>query len=149
MKLEREIDLPASSRRGLRRGHGPAAPWHEWVTIHEDVKEAPPRVLEHGDVMLQRLKVAGKGLDVRWRVTTADRRAAGGLDRRRPGTLDRYLRVPLHARSRRAPSFVYALEFRPPGGILGGFASRAVLSTSVPQRELEGSLERLKALLER
>ncbi len=147
MKLEREIDLPASPEEVYDVVMDPRR-LHEWVTIHEDVKEAPPRVLEHGDVMLQRLKVAGKGLDVRWKVTTAERARRvvwTGDGPARSTAISEYRFTPVEA----GTHFVYGLEFRPPGGILGGFASRAVLSTSVPQRELEGSLQRLKALLER
>jgi len=147
MKLEREIDLPASPDEVYDVVMDPQR-LAEWVTIHDALKEAPPRVLEHGDAMCQRLKLAGKGFDVRWEVTTADRPRHvvwTGDGPARSTAVSEYRFAPTDSGTR----FTYALEFRPPGGLLGGFASRAVLSTSVPQRELEGSLERLKALLER
>lgn len=145
MRLERDIELPATPDE-VYNVVMDAHRLGDWVTIHDELKEGPTGILQKGDRILQRMKVAGKGFDVAWRVTTADRPrnvvwtgdGPVGSD-----AISEYRFEPTDTGTR----FTYAMEFRPPGGVLGSFASRAVLSTSVPQREVDGSLERLKKLL--
>ncbi|MEJ7657770.1 MAG: SRPBCC family protein, partial [Thermoleophilaceae bacterium] len=71
MKVEREIDLPASPDRVYDILMDPAR-LGDWVTIHERFEDAPDR-LDQGSKMTQKLKVAGQRFTVRWTVTQAER----------------------------------------------------------------------------
>ncbi len=144
MKLEREIDIRVPPEEVYDVVMNPRR-LADWVTIHVELKEAPPGVPEKGDRICQRLKLAGKGFDVRWVVTTVDppRHVVWtGEGPARSAASAEYRFSPTDSGTR----FAYALEFRLPGGRLGAFASRAVAGLST--RELDGSLEQLKALLE-
>lgn len=146
MRLECEIALPATPEEVYRVVMDPRR-LGEWVSIHDEVKEGPDAILEEGSRMTQRMKLAGKGFDVRWRVTTADRPRHVVWTGEGPARSRAYIEyrfTPEDGGTR----FGYVNEFALPGGALGAFAGRAVARTSLPQRELERSLERLKGLLE-
>lgn len=147
MRLECEITLPATPDDVYEVVMDPRR-LGEWVSIHERVKEGPDGILEEGSRMTQRMKLAGKGFDVRWRVTKADRPRHvvwAGEGPARSQAFIEYRFTPEDGGTR----FGYVNEFALPGGALGTFAGRAVLGTSLPQRELERSLDRLRKLLER
>jgi len=119
----------------------------EWVSIHERVKEAPDGILEEGSLMTQRMKLAGKGFDVRWRVTTAERPRHVVWTGEGPARSQAYIEYGFEPDGE-GTRFRYVNEFALPGGAIGAFAGRAVTGTSLPQKELERSLERLRKLLE-
>jgi uncharacterized protein YndB with AHSA1/START domain len=145
MRFEREITLPAPPDEVYEVVMDPRR-LADWVTIHEELKDAPPGLLEEGSRLHQRLKLVGRGFDVRWTVTTAERPEQvvwNGEGPARSKALVEYHLSPDDGGTR----FGYVNEFNLPGGFLGRFAGRAVAGTSIPDREADRSLERLRKLL--
>jgi carbon monoxide dehydrogenase subunit G len=117
----------------------------EWVTIHHDLIEAPEGELEEGSELVQALKLAGRKFRVRWTVVEDDC----------PRRVVWEGRGPIHSRARvvyefepnrDGTRFSYTNEYELPGGPLGRIAGHTV--RRVTAKELDGSLERLKQLLE-
>jgi uncharacterized membrane protein len=117
----------------------------DWVTIHQHVQGSPVSPLKKGSELTQCLKLAGKKFHVNWRVVENDP--------------CRYVvwegRGPVASRARveyrfdpndGGTKFSYVNEYDLPGGALGRVAGRAV--SRVTQKELDGSLQRLKQLVE-
>lgn len=144
MKVERQIHLDATPEAVYDLVMDPSR-LGDWVVIQDELVESPGRILEKGDRLVQRLKVAGQRFEVAWNVTRADRptqvewdgtgplgtgaRVAYGMTLEDSGTL-----------------FDYMNEYELPGGIAGRLAGRAV--AAVAGREAEKTLERLKKLAE-
>jgi uncharacterized protein YndB with AHSA1/START domain len=118
----------------------------EWVTIHRGLRDAddgPPRV---GYEMNQQIHLRGVTLEVHWELVECT-----------PGRLAVWEgRGPAHSRARTeyalhpedgGTRFDYRNEFRPPLGVIGALASRAVVG-GMPEREASRTLERLGELLE-
>jgi hypothetical protein len=117
----------------------------DWVSIHEQMQEAPNRPLEQGDELKQRLRVAGQRFSVKWKVAVADRPRHVVWEGRGP------MRSKARAEYRFEPSgegtrFLYANEFDGPLGKLGDVATKMVAPAA--GRESEATLKRLKELLE-
>jgi uncharacterized protein YndB with AHSA1/START domain len=120
----------------------------EWVTIHRRVNRADDGRPRPGFEMEQTLHMRGVNFKVRWTLTEA----------RRPGLATWEGRGPAHSYARTTyrlsqvdggiTRFEYENEFKPPGGIFGAAASRAIVG-GMPEREAHRSLQNLKALLER
>ena len=116
----------------------------DWVTIHHELEKAPAGKLRKGSRLTQSLKLAGRRFRVNWTVVENS-----------PGRVVWEGRGPVASRARveygfspngKGTRFSYSNEYELPGGPLGKIAGRAV--AKVTEKELEGSLRRLKSLLE-
>lgn len=144
MRIDAEIDVkaPPETVYGLvmdphRLG--------EWVSIHEDLLEAPSGELKKGSTLTQCLKVAGRRFKVRWRVAEDDCPHRVVWEGR--GPVRTQARVVYEFAERDGGTrFFYANEYELPGGAAGRFAGRAVSRTA--EREMERSLDRLKGMAE-
>jgi carbon monoxide dehydrogenase subunit G len=144
VRVERTIDIAASPQEVYDVVMDPAR-LEEWVTIHHHLEAAPNGRLRKGSKMTQSLKLAGKKFNVRWTVVENDPCVRVVWEGRGP--------VASHARvvyelegNGDGTRFRYLNEYDLPGGALGRIAGRAV--SRVTQKELEGSLQRLKSLVE-
>jgi carbon monoxide dehydrogenase subunit G len=144
MKVERTIDIAASPERLYDVLMDPAR-LEDWVTIHHHLEDAPKAPLRKGSQLTQCLKLAGKKFKVRWTVVENEPCVRVVWEGRGP--------VASHARAvyelegnGGGTTFSYLNEYELPGGALGRVASRAV--SRVTQKELDGSLQRLKSLVE-
>ena len=119
----------------------------EWVTIQEELVEAPEPPLEKGDCVVQRMKVVGKSFEVSWDVEVADRpskvRWSGG------GPMGSTARATyeLEPNGNGGTKFSYTNEYDVPGGPVGKMAGRALVSAS--GGEADATLKRLKDFVER
>lgn len=117
----------------------------DWVTIHEDLLDAPSGPLEKGSKLTQQLRLAGRCFTVRWTVVESDRprrvvwKARGPLRSKASVTYDL---KPDGAGTR----FSYTNDYHLPGGPLGKMAGPMV--ARVTRGELEASLEKLRELVE-
>jgi carbon monoxide dehydrogenase subunit G len=144
VKVERTVEIAAPPQRVYDVVMDPAR-LEEWVTIHHHLEDAPNGRLKKGSKLTQSLKLAGKKFKVRWTVVENDPCVRVVWEGRGP--------VASHARVVYAfegngdgTAFSYLNEYDLPGGALGRMATRAV--SRVTQKELEGSLQRLKSLVE-
>lgn len=120
---------------------------HEWVTIHRRLLHAddgPPR---EGFEMDQTLCLRGVNFKVRWTLTEAERPLRATWEGRGPAHSYARTSYLLDPRPGGATHFQYMNEFKPPGGMFGAAAGRALIG-GIPEREAMRSLERLKATLE-
>jgi carbon monoxide dehydrogenase subunit G len=144
VKVERTVEIDAPPERVYDVVMDPAR-LVEWVTIHHHLEDAPDGRLRKGSKMTQCLKLAGKKFNVRWTVVENDPCVRVVWEGRGP--------VASHARvvyelegNGDGTRFSYLNEYDLPGGALGRIAGRAV--SRVTQKELDGSLQRLKLLVE-
>lgn len=145
MRVERETEI-AASPEAVYAVVMDARRLEDWVSIHEALEDAPDGQLKHGSKLTQCLKLAGRKFRVHWTVVEDDcpRRvvwAGEGPVRSRASVT-----YELEPNGDGGTRFVYANEYELPGGPLGKLGGRAV--SRVTSRELDRSLERLKALLE-
>jgi len=144
MRVERTIDIAARPERVYDVVMDPGR-LEDWVTIHHHLEGSGPERLERGSVLTQCLKLAGRRFKVRWTVVENDPCRRVVWEGRGP--------VASHARvvykfgaNGDGTRFCYINEYDLPGGPLGRFAGRAVLR--ITEKELEGSLRRLRSLVE-
>jgi carbon monoxide dehydrogenase subunit G len=144
MKLERSITIAAPPERVYDTVMDPRR-LEDWVTIHHHLVDAPNGPLKKGSKLTQSLRLAGRRFTVRWTVVENDPCKQVVWEGQGP--------VASHARVVYAfgedgdgTRFSYTNEYDLPGGPLGRAAGRAV--ARITQKELEGSLRRLKALVE-
>jgi uncharacterized protein YndB with AHSA1/START domain len=144
MKVERTVEIAAPPERLYEVVMDPDR-LEDWVTIHHHLEDAPSGRLRKGSKLTQWLKLAGKKFKVRWTVVENDPCTRVVWEGRGP--------VASHARVVYAfegngggTTFSYLNEYDLPGGALGRLAGRAV--SRVTQKELEGSLQRLRSLVE-
>jgi uncharacterized membrane protein len=117
----------------------------DWVTIHHHLEGSPPSPLQKGSELTQSLKLAGKKFKVNWQVVENDPCEHVVWEGR--GPVASHARVEYRFdRNGDGTDFSYVNEYDLPGGALGRVAGRAV--ARVTQKELEGSLQRLKELVE-
>jgi hypothetical protein len=117
----------------------------QWVTIHHHLEGSPPSPLVKGSELTQCLRLAGKRFKVRW--TVVENEPCERVVWEGRGPLASHARVEYRfAAVDGGTRFSYLNEYDLPGGPLGRFAGKAV--SPVTQRELEGSLRRLKGLVE-
>ncbi len=144
MKVERTIQIDAPPDEVYAAVMDPQ--WlGRWVIIQEELVEAPDRVLEKDDRLVQKLKVAGQGFEVAWDVTRADRPTEVEWEGTGPMGTTARVGYGLKA-SGDCTEFTYMNEYELPGGIAGKLAGRAV--SAVAGREAEKTLDRLKKLVE-
>ena len=144
MKVERTVEI-AAAPDAIYDVVTDAGKLEDWVTIHEDLDEAPPGPLRKGSKLTQQLKLAGRCFTVRWTVVQSDRprkvvwKGSGPVKSRASVS---YVLEPNGA----GTSFSYVNEYHLPGGRLGKLAGPVV--DRVTKGELEASLEKLRALVE-
>jgi carbon monoxide dehydrogenase subunit G len=144
VKVERTVEIDAPPQRVYDVVMDPSR-LEEWVTIHHHLEDAPNGHLRKGSKLTQCLKLAGKKFKVRWTVVENDPCVRVVWEGRGPVASHARVVYGLKANGE-GTTFNYMNEYDLPGGALGRVASRAV--SRVTQKELEGSLQRLKSLVE-
>lgn len=146
MKVERNIRIDAPAQRVYDVVMDPGR-LKDWVTIHHHLEDYPSGQLRQGSKLTQCLKLAGRKFKVRWTVVENDPCRRVVWEGRGP--------VASHARvtyefgdssNNECTDFSYTNEYDLPGGPLGRIAERTV--ARVTQKELEHTLQRLKAITE-
>jgi carbon monoxide dehydrogenase subunit G len=146
MKVERDIKIKAPVDdvwRVLMDAHK----LEDWVSIHQKLKDAPSGQLEQGDKLTQCLRLMHKRFDVHWTVKEASKPRKAIWEGQGPVRSQAAVVYELEDAGDGETNFHYMNEFKPPGGMFGGFmADRAFQGTS--EREADKSLKSLKSLLE-
>jgi uncharacterized protein YndB with AHSA1/START domain len=120
----------------------------DWVTIHKAVKDVSHNTGRKGATMEQVMQMRGIPFTVHWTLADVDPPNMAEWTGRGPAHSEARIRYALSSNGDGSTSFDYTNEFTPPGGRLGGVASRIVVGAT-SEREAHNSLARLKALLER
>jgi carbon monoxide dehydrogenase subunit G len=144
VRVERTVEIAASPQQVYDVVMDPAR-LEEWVTIHHHLEDAPNGRLRKGSKLTQYLKLAGTKFKVRWTVVENEPYVRVVWEGRGPVTSHARVVYELEENGG-GTTFSYLNEYDLPGGALGRFAGRAV--SRVTQKELEGSLQRLKSLVE-
>jgi uncharacterized protein YndB with AHSA1/START domain len=144
-KLEREIEIEASPDRVYDVLADPRS-LGDWVTIQEELEEAPEGDLEPGSRLRQRMKVAGRRFHLSWTVIEAKRPERIVWEGRGPMGSEARATYLLSADGGGGTRFSYCNEYGLPGGPAGRLAGRAILAAS--RREADRTLKRLKKLVE-
>jgi len=121
---------------------------HEWVTIHRRLHSASPYPPQRGDRMDQTLSLHGAHFRVHWTLVVCEPPRRAQWRGRGPARSRAETEYRLTALDGGRTRFDYRNEFKAPLRALGAMASR-VFAGALPQREADGSLRRLKELLER
>jgi len=144
VKVERTVRLSAAPRDVYDVVMDPAR-LEDWVTIHDHLVGDPPSPLKKGSRLTQCLRLAGKRFKVRWTVVENDPCRKVVWEGRGP--------VMSHAQVEyrfepdgEGTRFSYVNQYDLPGGPLGRIAGRTV--SRVTTREVDGSLQKLKALVD-
>ncbi len=145
MKVERSIEIAAPPDVVYDVVMDPAR-LNEWVTVHKELLQSPDGVLEEGDELAQKLKVAGRGFKVKWTVAKAERPRDVEWEGRGPMGTKARVSYDLEPRGD-GTCFNYVNEYELPGGALGKLGAKAVARTA--GKEADRTLVRLKGLLER
>ncbi len=144
MKVERSIEIAAPPDAVYDLVMDPSR-LDEWVTVHEELLHAPNGVLDEGDELSQKLKVAGQKFKVNWKVSTAHR--PRDIEWEGRGPLGTKARVSYDLEPRgEGTCFNYVNEYELPGGPLGKLGGKAVERTA--GKEADRTLVKLKGLLE-
>ena len=144
MKVERSTQIAAPPERLYEVIMDPGR-LKDWVTIHQRLEGTPPSPLKKGSKLTQCLKLAGKTFKVHWTVVENKPRERVLWEGRGPVASRARVEYRLEPNGD-GTNFRYLNEYDLPGGPLGRFAGKAV--ARVTQKELEGSLQRLKSLVE-
>jgi len=144
-KLEREIQIDASAEAVYDKLTDPDC-LGEWVTVHDELEEAPDGNVEVGDTLVQRMKVAGKKFRIKWHVDEAERPSRVVWTGKGPMGSKAKATYVIEANGGDGCTFSYMNEYDLPGGPIGRLAGRAVIGAS--GSEADKSLERLKKLIE-
>ena len=145
MKVEREIEIAAPPERVYDVLMDPKR-LSDWVTIHAELKDAPPGELKQGSELSQCLKLAGRKFTVHWRVVEDDCPTRVVWEGSGPMHSKAKVVYELAPDGNGGTRFTYANEYKLPGGALGRLGGHAVAPAS--RRESEKSLQKLKRLLE-
>jgi carbon monoxide dehydrogenase subunit G len=144
-KLERTIEIDATPDEVYDVLTNPHC-LGEWVTIQEELVQAPDPPLEAGDCVVQKMKVVGRSFEVSWDVEVADRPSRVRWAGRGPmGSVARAT-YELTDNGNGGTRFSYTNEYEVPGGPVGKVAGRALVSAS--GGEADATLRRLKELIE-
>jgi carbon monoxide dehydrogenase subunit G len=145
-KVQAEIEIAAPVETVWQTIMNPAR-LKDWVTIHKSVENAS-KPLEKGSTMDQVLQMRGVSFKVHWTLGDLSEPSMAQWDGRGPARSRASIRYELSPCGDDRTLFKYSNEFTPPGGMLGNVASRVIVGAA-SEREANGSLRRLKALLER
>jgi uncharacterized protein YndB with AHSA1/START domain len=144
-KLEREIEIDASAEDVYDTLTDPDC-LGQWVTVQDELEEAPSGQVEEGDTLVQRMKVAGQKFRIKWHVDEAERPSRvvwtgqGPLGTKAKATYE------IRSNNGNGSTFSYVNEYDLPGGPAGRLAGRAIAGAS--GGEADRSLKRLKKLIE-
>ena len=144
-KLEREIDIEASPDAVYDVLSDPTC-LGEWVTIQEELEEAPTGDLTAGSRLRQRMKVAGQRFHLSWKVIEAKRPSRIVWEGHGPMGSTAKAIYELSGDGDGGTKFSYMNEYGLPGGVAGRIAGRAIRAAS--SREADRTLRRLKKLVE-
>lgn len=144
-KLEREIEIEAPPDVVYDVVADPNC-LGEWVTIQEELEEAPDGDLKPGARLRQRMRVAGTRFRLSWTVVEAERPSRIVWEGHGPMGSRAKAIYELSADGDGGTKFSYLNEYGLPGGPAGRLASRAILGAS--GREADRTLKRLKKLVE-
>ena len=122
-RLEREIEINAP-REAVYDVLADPDCLGEWVTIMEELEEAPDGDLEPGARLRQRMKVAGRRFHLTWKVIEANRPSRIVWEGRGPMGSKAKATYELSADGG-GTKFTYSNEYGLPGGPAGRLASRA------------------------
>ena len=145
-KLERTIEIDASPEEVYDVLTDPRC-LGEWVTIQDELVEAPDPPLEKGDCVVQRMKVIGKSFDVSWDVEVADRPSKVRWTGNGPMGSKARATYELSSNGNGGTKFSYTNEYDMPGGPVGKMAGKAM--TSASGKEADATLKRLKDFVEK
>jgi len=144
-KLEREIEIDAPAEAVYDTLTDPDC-LGEWVTVQDELEEAPSGNVEVGDTLVQRMKVAGQKFRIRWHVDEADRPTRIVWTGKGPMGTKAKATYEIRTNGGDGCVFVYTNEYDLPGGPVGKLAGSAIVGAS--GGEADRSLERLKKLIE-
>jgi carbon monoxide dehydrogenase subunit G len=144
MKVERTVDIAAPPREVYDVVMDPDR-LGDWVTIHDHLEDAPRGQLKRGSKLTQCLRIAGRRFTVRWTVAENDPCKRVVWDGRGPLGSQAWV-VYEFDENGKGTRFSYMNQYDLPGGVFGRMAGRAV--SRVTEKEADGSLQRLKSLLE-
>ena len=145
MKVERKIEIAAPPEAVYEVIMDPDQ-LGNWVTIHDSLVHAPDGRLEEGDELEQKLKIAGQGFKVTWKVVTAH--CPKDIEWEGRGPMGTKARVSYDLEPRGdGTCFNYMNEYELPGGPLGKVGAKAFQRTAA--KEADRTLVNLKGLLER
>lgn len=144
MKVERSIEIAAPPEEVYDLIADPER-LGEWVTIHQYVDGEPPDELVKGAKLAQCLRLAGRKFKVKWTVVESDRPHRLVWEGKGP-VRSKAKAVNVLEATKNGTRFSYTNEYSLPGGPLGNMAGPVV--RRVTGKELDDSLQKLKALLE-
>jgi uncharacterized protein YndB with AHSA1/START domain len=144
-KLEREIEIEASPDAVYDVVSDPTC-LGEWVTIQEELEEAPTGDLTAGSTLRQRMKVAGQRFHLSWKVIEANRPSRIVWEGKGPMGSKAKAIYGISRNGDGGTTFSYMNEYGLPGGPAGRLAARAIKGAS--GREADRTLKRLKKLVE-
>jgi uncharacterized protein YndB with AHSA1/START domain len=144
-KLQREIDIDAPRELVYDVLADPSC-LHEWVTIQEELEEAPDGDLRAGSKLTQRMKVAGQRFHLSWTVVEAERPSRIVWEGRGPMRSKARAVYELSSNDGDGTHFFYSNEYQLPGGVAGRAAGRAIAVAS--GREADRTMKRLRKLVE-
>jgi carbon monoxide dehydrogenase subunit G len=145
MKVERTTTVKAPPQRLYEVVMDPRR-LGDWVTIHHKLEDAPRGALKEGSELVQCLKLAGTKFRVHWKVVENDPCKRVVWEGRGPVGSHARAVYQFNTSDGNSTVFSYENEYDLPGGPLGRLAGRTV--SRVTAKELDGSLQRLKALVE-
>ena len=144
MKVERTIEIDAPAKEVYDVVMDPSR-LSDWVTIHDHLEDAPNGPLKQGSKLTQSLRLAGQHFKVRWTVVENDPCRRVVWEGRGPVGSHAQVVYPFD-KNGQGTRFSYMNKYDLPGGVIGRVAGRAV--SRVTEKELDGSLRRLKSLVE-
>jgi len=120
----------------------------DWVTIHRALRDVSEEPMLKGSTMDQVLHMRGVSFRVHWTLVDVRAPNVAEWEGRGPAHSEARIRYELTGDEDGRTLFEYTNEFTTPGGRVGNVASRLIVGAT-SEREARGSLQRLKALVER
>jgi uncharacterized protein YndB with AHSA1/START domain len=145
MKVERTIEIRAPRERVWDTLMNPRC-LKDWVSIHKELKEAPPGELKKGSELVQCLHMAGTSFNVHWEVKEADEPNRAVWNGRGPMRSRAAVVYELEDAGDSTTRFHYTNEFQSPGGPFGRLVDR--ITGRPAEHAADKTLANLKRLLE-
>jgi carbon monoxide dehydrogenase subunit G len=145
MKVERTIEIEAPRERVWTTLMDPYR-LGDWVSIHKELKEAPPGELKQGAELTQCVHMAGTSFNVSWKVEQAEAPQHAVWAGRGPMRSKASVVYELEDMGDSKTRFHYTNEFHAPGGPFGAIIDRITGGTA--ERAADKTLANLKRLLE-